>query len=266
MGGAVKRAYVGVDGGRLVQTCWQFFDAYRALLEVGFAGDRIEGTEGYEIGVGLGEVEGHEDLAGSDDSGDAEFEVFDGATAGDDVDAVVGAEFEAGGVERVHFEPGVGDHGVKHLYLGGFGAGVPVFDGASGVEDEGVFFVGLLGEGQAGDGVKDGFAIGGGKDAVVVEALATPLDSALIFNLLPGEVAVVAHTSGGDALPLLEGVVGGLPAGEELFADAEFFGDAEEDVEVGAGFRGWWNEGVDLADASLGVGVGAFFFSPDGCG
>ena len=39
----------------------------------------------------------------------------------------------------------------------------------------------------------------------------------------------------------------------------------EEDVEVGAGFAGRSDDGVDLADAPLGVGIGAFLFAPD-CG
>ena len=66
-----------------------------ALFEVGFARDGVEGAERDEVGVGLGEVEGHEDLAGSDDAGDAQFEVGDAAAARDDGDAVVRAEREA---------------------------------------------------------------------------------------------------------------------------------------------------------------------------
>ena len=81
-------------------------------------------------------MEGHEDLAGSDDAGDAKFEVGDGPAATADGDAIVGFEVEVGGVERVHLEPRVGDHVVEELDLGGLGAGVPVFDGAAGVEDE----------------------------------------------------------------------------------------------------------------------------------
>ena len=76
---------------------------------------------------------------------------------------------------------------VEHLHLGGLGAGVPVFDGAAGVEDEVVLFVGLLDEGEAGDVVEYGVAIGGGEDAVCVETFAAPLDSAFVFDLLPGE-------------------------------------------------------------------------------
>ena len=49
--------------------------ANRALLEVGFARDGIECSESDKIRVGLGEVEGHEDLAWSDDAGDAQLQV-----------------------------------------------------------------------------------------------------------------------------------------------------------------------------------------------
>ena len=40
------------------------------------------------------------------------------------------------GVDWVHLEPRVGDHVVEQFDLGGLGAGVPVLDGAAGVEDE----------------------------------------------------------------------------------------------------------------------------------
>ena len=51
------------------------FDADGALLEVGLARDGVEGSERDEVGVGLGEVKGHEDLAGRDDAGDAQLDV-----------------------------------------------------------------------------------------------------------------------------------------------------------------------------------------------
>ena len=55
-------------------------------------------------------------------------------------------------------------------------------------------------------------------------------------------------------------------SGIEFVADAQSFCEGEEDVEVGAGFARRRDSRIDLGDAALGVGVGAFFFSPDGCG
>lgn len=57
-----------------------------------------------------------------------------------------------------------------------------------------------------------------------------------------------------------------VAAGEEIFADAEAIGEGEEDVEVRAGVTGRGDDAVHLADAPLGVGVGAFLFAPDGGG
>ena len=105
-----------------------------------------------------------------------------------------------------------------------------------------------------------------GKTAVGVEALAAPLHAARGFDFLPGEVAVVAHAAGGDALPLAEGVVRGRPAGIEYLADAHALGEIEEDVEVGARLAGRSDDAIRFADAALGVGVGAFLFAPDGGG
>ena len=155
---------------------------------------------------------------------------------------------------------------VEEFDLGGLGAGVPVFDGASGVEDEVVLGVGLLDEGLAGNGVEVGAAVRRGEDAVAVEGCAAPLEAVGVFDLLPGEVGVVAHASGGDALPLQKGIVGSLPTGIELVADAEAFCEGEEDVEVGAGLAGRLDGGIDLGDTPLGVGVGALLLSPDGGG
>ena len=50
-----------------------FFHVYGALLEIRFAGDRVEGALRDEVRIGLREMEGHEDLAGCDDFGDAQF-------------------------------------------------------------------------------------------------------------------------------------------------------------------------------------------------
>ena len=183
-------------------------------------------------------MEGHEDLAGSDDAGDAELDLGDAVASGDDGDAIVGAEFELSGVDGIHLQPRVGDHAVEHGDCASLGARMPVLDSAAGVEDEVVLVVGLLGEGLAGDGVEAGAAAVEGEDAAGVEALAAPLNAALALNLLPGNIAIVAGAAGGDALPLLVRVVGGGPAWIKLFAQAELLGDGEEDVEVGAGFAG----------------------------
>jgi hypothetical protein len=99
-------------------------------------------------------VEGHEDLTGGDDASDAEFYVGDCSATAADNDAVVRFELDAVGVGGVHLEPGVGNHDVEDSDLGGFGAGVPVLDGAACVEDEVEVGVGLLSEGLAWDVVE----------------------------------------------------------------------------------------------------------------
>src|SRR5215469_3358372 len=86
-----------------------------ALLEVRFAGDGVKGSEGDDVGVSFGEVEGHEDLPRGDDAGDAEFQVDDGSAAAADGDAVVGFEVEADSVDGIHLQPGIGDHVVEEL-------------------------------------------------------------------------------------------------------------------------------------------------------
>src|SRR5580704_14779553 len=252
--------------GMLVQGLGEFFYSDGALLEVRFARNGVEGPEGHSVGVSLGEVKGHEDLSGGDDAGDSEFEIADAAAARDYVDAIVGLEAEEIGVGWVHLQPRVGNHTVEHLDLRGFGAGVPVLDGATGVEDEGEFFVGLFDEGQAGNDVEGRLAGGSGEDAVLIEAVPAPLDATLLFDLLPGEVTVVAHAALRDALPLFECIVRGEPAGVEFVFDAEAFGEREEDVEVGSSFAGGRDYAIDFADAAFGVGVGAFLFAPDGGG
>ena len=98
------------------------------------------------IHIGFDEVEGHEQLPGSDDFGKAEFDVVDAAAAADERDGFVGFEVEAAGVVRIHFEPGVGRHAFEQGHLLGLGAGVPVFNGTAGIEDEGEAFAGLVGE------------------------------------------------------------------------------------------------------------------------
>ncbi len=81
-------------------------------------------------------------------------------------------------------------------------------------------------------------ASGRGENSVTVEALAAPVHSALLLDLLPGEAGVVAHAASGDALPLEERVMGRFPTGIELIAHTQAIGKGEKDVEVGASFAG----------------------------
>jgi len=127
-------------------------------------------------------MEGHEDLAGSDDAGDAEFEVVYGSTAAADGDAVVRFQVEAAGVDRIHLQPRVGDHVVEDLDFGSLGTSVPVFYGASGVEDEVVVRVRLFFEWLARDGVEFCSAVCCWEDSIAVERRTTPLDTSLIFD------------------------------------------------------------------------------------
>jgi len=130
-------------------------------------------------------VEGHEDLPWRDDAGDTQFKVYDGPTAAAYGDSVVWFEAELCGIVRVHLKPRIRNHIVELLHLGGLGAGVPVFNSAAGVQDEIEVGVGLLNEWIAGYGVNACATIFGGKDTIAIERSASPLDSVLIFNLLP---------------------------------------------------------------------------------
>lgn len=154
-------------------------------------------------------VEGHEDLSGCDDAGDAQFNIADGAAARDNVDAVVRPKLQAASTGFIS------SHALGTMLSSIFTLAVlvrvcPMLDGAACIEDEVVLFVRLLDERQTRNGIERSFAGGGGKDAVGVEAVATPLYAAFLFKLLPGEFAVVAHAAGGDTLPLFEGVVRGV--------------------------------------------------------
>jgi len=127
-------------------------------------------------------MEGHEDLAGSDDASYAEFEIVYGPTAATNGDAVVRFEVEAAGVEWIHLQPRVGNHVVEDVDLGSLGRGVPVFYGASGVEDEVVVRVRLFFEWLARDGVEFCSAVCCWEDSIAVERRTTPLDTSLIFD------------------------------------------------------------------------------------
>jgi hypothetical protein len=65
LGGRVEVAIAG--GGAL--------DADGALFEVGLARDGIEGTESHSVRVGLGKMEGHENLAWGDDRRDTQLQI-----------------------------------------------------------------------------------------------------------------------------------------------------------------------------------------------
>ncbi len=91
----------------------------------------------------------------------------------------------------------------------GLGAGVPVLDGAAGVEDDVVFGVGLLGEGLARDAVEKGAAALAWERRRRCRGARRPTGCRLGgFDLRPrSEGRVVAEAAGGDALPLGVGVV-----------------------------------------------------------
>ncbi len=55
-----------------------------------------------------------------------------------------------------------------------------------------------------------------------------PLLAASSFDSLPGELAVVAHAAGGDALPFGVGVAGCGPAGIERLLDVEVGGESRK--------------------------------------
>src|SRR3954453_8908279 len=82
----------------------RFFDAYRALLEVGLARNGIERALRDLVGVGFSEVERKKYLSRSDDFSYAKLNAADTAARGDDFHAVVRLEVEAPGIGGIHFE------------------------------------------------------------------------------------------------------------------------------------------------------------------
>ena len=80
--------------------------------------------------------------------------------------------------------------------------------------------------------MKPRFAVRAGKDAVLIEPLATPLHAAFFLDLLPGKRAVVAKAAFRNFLPLDEGIVRRCPSGIQVVADAESLSNVEEYVEV----------------------------------
>ncbi len=95
----------------------------------------------------------------AEEPGDGDEE--DDGEGGDSADEVCKAAAEYAGeaagecgeygksVGGVPLEPGAGDHAVEHLYLRGFGSGVPVLYGATGVEDEGESLLGCSMKGRS---------------------------------------------------------------------------------------------------------------------
>ena len=148
---------------------WCAFDANGALLEVRFAGNRVKRSESNNVGVSFRKVKRHEDLPRSNNARNAEFEIGHGPATAANGYTIVGFEVEMYGVSRVHLEPSIGDHVIKKFDLRGFCTSVPVFDGATGIEDEVELRVRLLDEGIAGNDMEASASILGGKDAISVE-------------------------------------------------------------------------------------------------
>src|SRR4030095_9055650 len=123
---------------------------------------------------------------------------------------------------------------LKDGNLSGFGTGVPMLDGASGIENEWIVIVGLLGKWFPLDREETGFGIIGWKIPVGVETGRCdfggsrgkwPLDSALAFNQRVIKAGVIAHATGGNTSPFFKGVFRYMPGGKEFVAAAELLRD-----------------------------------------
>ena len=139
------------------------------LLEVGFPGDGIEGSESDDVRIGLWKVEGHEDLPRGNDSGNPQLDVGDGSAPTADSDTVVRLQIKTAGVHWIHLEPGIRDHVVEKLNLRGFGTSVPVLYCAAGIENQIELGIWLLREWITRDGVQSGAAVFRWEETVCVE-------------------------------------------------------------------------------------------------
>ena len=242
----------------------ELLHANGTLLEVRLSRNRIEGSQGYQVGVGFRKMKGHEDLPGGDNPRNTQLHILYRTAPGNDGYTIVRFELQFDRIVGVHLQPGSGHHAFQHFHLGSLGASVPVLHRAASVEDEVVVLVWLFNERQTRYRVKDGFARCRRKRRIGVQVLAAPLHAAVVFNLLPGKWTVVAHASCGDTLPLPKGIMSRFPAGIELILDPKLFGESKKDVKIRARLTGRRNQHICLADSALGVGVGAFLLPPDG--
>ena len=81
----------GVDG-RVTFNVLTYFSTRTAhCLKLGSREMGSKAPSVTQVGVGLREMEGHENLPGRDDAGDAQFQILHAAAAGDDSDAIVRA-------------------------------------------------------------------------------------------------------------------------------------------------------------------------------
>ena len=86
----------------------------------------------------------------------------------------------------------------------------------------------------------------------------------MLFDRLVGHARVVAEPARRHALPLLERVAPAcVQPGKSSSRTPSASASSEEDVEVGPRLARRRDRAIDLADAPLGVGVGAFLLAPD---
>ena len=148
---------------------WTALDAHGALLVVGLARDRIEGALRDLIRVALGKMKGKEDLAGSNDFRDSQLNFAHATARGDNFDAIVRAQIELSGVDRIHLKPGPRRHSLQNRDAACLGARVPMLHGAASVEDQRELDVGLLREWRPGSDPELGSAVPGGEVSIRIE-------------------------------------------------------------------------------------------------
>ena len=129
-----------------VVLCFKSFESNRALLVVRLAGFGVEGWDGQFVDAFFGEVERHEDMVGVDGFGDAYHQIVDAATARNERNAIVRADTIVFSRRRIHFHPGFGSQLIQQGDVPGFGSGMPLFNGPSGIEDKPIAAVDILGQ------------------------------------------------------------------------------------------------------------------------
>src|SRR5438046_1304077 len=124
-------------------------------------------------------------------------------------------------VLRIHLQPCVRRHPLENRYLTGLGARVPVLDRASSIENEREFVVRLfrkrfpLDAEQLGSAVlclKTPVRVKTARDDFLRTMRKRPLDSSMLLDEVIAHPGVVAESSGGNSLPLLECILRCAPA------------------------------------------------------
>src|SRR5436309_2903159 len=247
-------------------------DTHGALLVIGLARNRIEGTLRHLIGICLGVVKGHEDLTRRDDLRNAKLDAFHAPPSRNHVDVVMRLQSERLRVPWIHLQPRVWREPFEDRNVSCFRARMPMLDGAACIQHERKVRVRLLRKGFPLDREKPRFSILRRESTVGVEprrlyfrgaGRIRPLNPAVALDKLVCEPGVIAEAARRNPLPLFEGILRLGPSRKKLAVAAELFCQTQKDVEVGAGLSRRFHSAIDLAHAAFRIRIGAFFFAPD---